>query len=170
MNQTLLIVGGLLLAVAGNATLTKNKLTERHELELRQQEMRTELERTRSQISQLPQLRQEGVSARGEMVDLKNRFPAQENLGVLLDDLEQAASESGLKVTAINRQVTPSPIPGFNQVNLDLLADGDYPSAVAFLNRARDAARLLNVTQFRSDGKQQSMSVTGYIRQGLPGE
>lgn len=170
MNPSLTMLLTAVLAIAGNAVLTKNANTARQELLTKQQAADAELERTRSQAARLPQLRRDIVTARKALVDLKNRFPAQENLGVLLDDLEMAAARSGLKVSAVNRTVKPSPIPGFNQVDLDVLADGDYPSAVTFLNTARDAERLLNVTEFKSLSGQQTLKVTGYVRQPLPGE
>lgn len=170
MNQVAFILLGLVIAIAGNMTLSKSALEKKQTLESEASQAQTQLEQAQAQAAKLPQLRQEVVAARAQMTELKNKFPASENLGILVDDLEATATESGLSVESINRQVSPSSIPGFNQVNLNMLTSGDYPSALKFMQAAYKNERLLNVTSFESGDGKQTLSVTGYIRQPLPGE
>lgn len=170
MNQFAIITLSLVIAIAGNATLTKSALEKKQTLESEAAQAQAQLEQAQAQAAKLPQLRQEATAARQEMVELKSKFPASENLGVLVDNLEITANQSGLKVESINRQVSPSPIPGFNQVNLNVLTSGDYPSAVKFMQDAYESERLLNVTTFDSGDGKQTLSITGYVRQPLPGE
>lgn len=166
MNPTLTLAIAALLAILGNLTLTKSTWQKRETLQAERQTVQAELERTRVQAARLPQLKQDVQLARTELTEIQREFPAQENLGALLQNIQVAGTSHHLKIQTINRQIGPSPIPGFNEVRLNLLAEGSYPATLNFLDWAYGQKRLLNVTALKSTSdRKQTISLTSYVHQ-----
>lgn len=167
--QILLLLAGTL-AIGGNLTLGKNAFAKRQTLQAEHAAARAEYDEYAAKVARLPGLRAQADDARADLLELTRRFPATENLGALIENIQQRATDRGLEIESVTRTVAPSPVPGFDEVQLNLAATGKYPALESFLRWARDEPRFLNVTHITSssDGTQ-NVKLTGYVRrQGAP--
>lgn len=167
MNTPLIIGLSVVLALAGTLTLGKSAYEERLALQGALSAAQQEYEAGMTTIQRLPQLRKDAEQARTELSDLQREFPSSENLGVLLDQTQQLAQQSGLQIQNIARTTGPSAIPTIAEVRLSIRAQGAYPDLEAFLRAVRADRRVMNVTGFTTAGEgAQTVKLTGYVRQG----
>lgn len=165
MNRTLawLIAGAL--AVAGNLTVTKSLLTQQATLKEEAARVEEAYRTAEAKIRELPSLRERVQAAEERAAEAQRQFPAEENLGVLLARLQQAAGEEDLTVASIGRTTQPSTLPGFTEVKLNVALDGRYPDLIRLLDWTQDERRVLTVTEIDSaNGKEHRLHVTGYTR------
>ncbi|WP_034388480.1 type 4a pilus biogenesis protein PilO [Deinococcus sp. YIM 77859] len=158
-----LIAGAL--AVAGHLTLTRSMLARQTTLKEEAARVEEAYRTAETKIRELPALRQRVREAEQRAAEAQRQFPAEENLGVLLARLQQAAQAQGLTVVSIMRTTQPSTLPGLTDVNLDVALNGRYPSLIRLLDWTQDERRVLTVTEIDSaNSKEHRLHVTGYTR------
>lgn len=167
MNTPLIIGLSVVLALAGTLTLGKSAYEQRLALQGALSASQEEYQAGLATIARLPQLRTSAEQARTELADLQREFPSSENLGMLLEQTQRLAQQSGLEVQNIARSTGPSAIPTIAEVRLNIRADGTYPDTEAFLRAVKADKRIMNVTGFSTAGDgAQNIKLTGYVRQG----
>ncbi|AZI44298.1 hypothetical protein EHF33_15525 [Deinococcus psychrotolerans] len=168
MNRTLMLALAAVLAIAGNATLAKTTWQQHVGLQTQSQDIRAQLDAAQSRIDALPALRLRVKASQAELDRITAAFPAEENLGILIARIEQAAQEQQLNFTQLTRSTQPSPLPGFTEVHLALNLTGSYPNLYRLLTWTHDEKRVLNVTDITSTSTDQALThtlqVIGYTR------
>jgi Tfp pilus assembly protein PilO len=87
-------------------------------------------------------------------------MPVEGSVPGLLDEVNKIANESGLEVLRLNYsfnsgsdpEITDANSTGYDTVLVSLGADGTYPQMIAFLKGVENAARIVEVVNFRFDG------------------
>ncbi|ADY27569.1 hypothetical protein Deipr_2452 (plasmid) [Deinococcus proteolyticus MRP] len=163
--KPLYLILGLILAIALNLVLTRPALNAQPALKAEQQNVRTEHDSAETKLAEIPQLQTELSQRQQALSELEKSFPAHEEIGILIQTLQQAADQNRIAISEITRTTQPSPIPGFNEVQLGLTTTGSFPDLYTFLDWAHDQKRLLNVTNINSNsGTNHQINVTGYTR------
>jgi len=168
MNRTLMLALAVALAIAGNATLANNAWQQHTALTAQHQDLRTQLDAAQTKIDALPALRLRVKTTQAELDRITAAFPAEENLGILIARIEQAAQDQHLAFGQLTRTTQPSPLPGFTEVHLALNLTGSYPNLYHLLTWTHDEKRVLSVTDVTSttadQGLTHSLQVIGYTR------
>jgi len=172
VNRTLMFALAALLAIAGNATIARTAWQQHTILQTQADDARTQLDTAQGKIDALPALRIQAKADQAKLDHITAAFPAEENLGVLIARIEQAAQDHHLSFTQLNRTTQASPVPGFTEVHLALNLTGSYPHLYHLLTWTHDEKRLLSVTDITSTSTEQglthSLQVIGYTRNPNP--
>lgn len=169
MNRTLMLLLGLALAAGLNATLTRGGLARQADLKAQAQGVHQQYLTAESKIRELPTLRTRVRDLETQAAEAQRKFPAEENLGVLIARLQEAAAQDHLTVSTINRATQPSRLPGFTEVQLQVALKGSYPDLMALLDWTQEERRVLAITALNSaNAREHRLNVTGYTRNPSP--
>ena len=169
MNPLITWALAVAVAAAGNVTLLRPALDAHRQAREDAAAVHAEYLTAEQKMQALPQLREQVAQAEAQAADAARQFPAEENLGILLARVQQAAQDTGLTVSTITRATQPSTMPGMTEVRLGLSLAGRYPQLLEFLNWTRDERRVLSVTELDSaNGSEHRLNITGYTRTAAP--
>jgi len=165
MNRTLSIALGLLLAAGLTVALTPRAMATQQELRTQAATVHQEYLVVEQRLRELPALRQTVADLEVKSEEAEREFPAEENLGLLIARLQEAAAQQNLTVRSITRATQPSALPGFTEVQLTMKLNGKYPDVMQLLDWTHEERRVLSVTQIdSSNGREHQLSITGYTR------